>query len=152
MTPPPKGIGGVMVPPRDWGSTIEALRTHLTHEQERLEKGLLSLEKRYYDVERSISELSVAIEQLQRRIDEGKRDSVIDAEFEAKVLAAIQSGNAKSDPPDVEYTTASGSRIRGNGWPFALVAIVALLITLILRGPQFIEALTKQLHTFSAAP
>jgi t-SNARE complex subunit (syntaxin) len=148
MTPPPRGIGGVELPPRDWGTTIEALRAHLTHEQERLEKGLLSLEKRYYDIERSISELSVAIEQVQRRIDEGKRDSIIDAEFEAKVLAAIQNGNAKSEPPDIEFAAPSGRRVRGNGWGvFAIVvlAIVALMIVAIFRGPQFVAEIRKAL-------
>lgn len=142
-------VSGVEVPPRDWGTTIEALRTHLTHEQERLEKGLLSLEKRYYDIERSISELSVAIEQLQRRIDEGKRDSIIDAEFEAKVLAAIQNGNTKSEPPDIEFAAPSGRRVRGNGWGvFAIVvlAIVTLLIVAIFRGPQFLGEVAKLLH------
>ncbi len=149
MTPPPKGIGGVDVPPRDWGSTIEALREHLSREQERLERGLLSLEKRYYDIERSISELSVAIEHLQRRIDEGKRDSVIDADFEAKVLAAIQSGNAKSEPPDIEFAAPSGRRVRGNGWgvvAIVVLALVALAIVVIYRGPQFAGEVGKLLH------
>lgn len=146
MTPPPKGIGGVMVPPRDWGPTIESIRAHFTREQERIEHGLLSLEKRYYDLQRSIDELSVVLEHVQRRIDEGKRDSVIDAEFEEKVLAAINKGTAKSEPPDIEIMAPSGRRIRGNGWPVVVIAIVALLIALLVWGPDFVAEIHKLKH------
>lgn len=149
MTPPPKGFGGVLVPPRDWGQIIEDLRAHTSLENERLEKGLLSLEKRYYNLQLSFDELSVALESIQRRIDEGKRDSVIDAEFESKVLAAISKGTSKSEPPDIEFAAPSGRRVRGNGWgvvAIIVLALVALAIVVIYRGPQFAGEIGKLLH------
>lgn len=146
---PPRGFGGVEVPPRDWGSEIESLRAQITGHYDKLYAAILSLEKRYYDQQMSSDEMAVELERLHRRLDDGKRDSVIDEETQEKVLEIVKAGASKSDPPDIEFSAPSGRRVRGNGWgvvAIVVLALVALAIVVIYRGPQFVGEVGKLLH------
>lgn len=140
------------LPPRSpWLRDYDVLRDRLAREESEREAGDVALLGDYASLNTRLLKLEARVAEL----EEPERPSIVANTQQAlvdQIIAKLDSRREKSEPPDVEYTTASGSRIRGNGWPFALVAIVALLITLILRGPQFLEAVVKQIHTFSAAP
>ena len=147
MVPPPhplKGLGGIDIPPKNWGPTIEALRDHMHRELDEFKAALLVLEKRTHLQQESFDLLSAKCEELLRRLNEvedGQRPSMIDPHFEARVIAAIEKRN-KSTPPDVEIKSGDRS-LRGRWWVVIALALYLVLFAALWQGPELIEALGK---------
>ena len=144
MVPPPpplKGIGGIDVPPRNWGPMIEDHRRQFQSELDRYGTAILILEKRVSEIENGIGELRDGLERLNLSLDEladGQRPSRIDSEFEAKVLAAL--AKSKSTPPDVEMKVGDRS-VRGRWWVVIGLALCLVLFAALWQGPELIDAM-----------
>jgi len=142
VTPPPKALGKVDVPPRDYGAELIEMRGKFALEDERLNSGLLSLEKRYYDLAQSFDELSAHYQSLSDRVSEledGQRPSALNADFESRVLQALERN--KSKPPDVEIRDGTGRSLRGTRWVVAFVAVCAVLFAALWNGDELIRAM-----------
>lgn len=145
MPPPPlKGLGGVDIPPKNWGPTIEALRDHMHRELDEFKAALLVLEKRTYQHEKGSESLTEKVDTLVNRLDafeDGQRPSMVDPQFEARVMAAIEKRN-RSSPPDVEIKSGDRS-VRGKWWVVIALALCLILFAALWQGPELIEALGK---------
>lgn len=127
-----------MTPPKFkpvWLLECEAIRRIISSEAEKreLDDVRLSVEfakmaaeigRRLDSLEVSVSSIDGELVTLRRRIDESKRESLIDEEFERKVFEALS--KPKSEFPDIEVTTAQGTKFRGRKWPVLALAIAIL--------------------------
>jgi hypothetical protein len=142
MPPPLKGLGGVDIPPKNWGPTIEALRDHMHRELDEFKAALLVLEKRTYQQKEDSESLIGKIDSLISRFEEfedGQRPSLVDPQFEARVMAALEKRN-KSTPPDVEIKSGDRS-VRGQWWVVIALALCLVLFAALWQGPELIDAL-----------
>jgi hypothetical protein len=84
------------------------------------------------------------VDRLESRVDDledAQRPSRVDADFEERVVRAIESARSKSSaPPDIELQNGK-VRARGSAWVVVVVALSVVLFAALWQGPEIIGAL-----------
>lgn len=109
---PPRGFGGVNIPPKDVPAAIDQLQ---------------------YEIE-CLSRKNEELETRIMELEENQRPSRLDADFERRVTDAIERGKS-SRPPEshAEVKTASGYRLHAPTWAFLLALVLMLAIVAVWR-------------------
>jgi len=105
--------------------------------------GLLELYEKYGRIEAENVELTRRIEEL----EDGQRPSRVDADFEARVISAIEKRTGSSYPPDstVEVTTPGGAKVRSKSpwWLVLALAILAFCALIVTRAKELSDAIRR---------